>query len=126
MRGVKKLVVALAGVLSACSLIDAPTSPTIPTCENLPQEARETISLVQRGGPFPYPDNDNARFGNYEGRLPQQDKNYYREYTVETPGSKNRGARRIITGGGSETDPDVWYYTDDHYESFCSIPDAEE
>ena len=126
MRGVKKLVVALAGVLSACSLIDAPTSPTIPTCENLPQEASETISLVQRGGPFPYPDNDNARFGNYEGRLPQQDKNYYREYTVETPGSKNRGARRIITGGGSETDPDVWYYTDDHYESFCSIPDAEE
>ena len=58
--------------------------------------------------------------------LPQQAKNYYREYTVETPGIGHRGAKRIVTGGGSETDPDVWYYTDDHYESFCSIPDAED
>ena len=89
-------------------------------------EAKDAADDILAGGPYDYPDNDNARFGNYEGRLPQQDKNYYREYTVETPGSKNRGARRIITGGGSETDPDVWYYTDDHYESFCSIPDAEE
>ncbi|XLN85408.1 ribonuclease domain-containing protein [Corynebacterium tuberculostearicum] len=98
------------------------------TCEmsSLPAEAKDTADDILAGGPYDYPDNDNARFGNYEGRLPQQDKNYYREYTVETPGSKNRGARRIITGGGSETDPDVWYYTDDHYESFCSIPDAEE
>ena len=98
------------------------------TCEmsSLPAEANDTANDILAGGPYDYPDNDNARFGNYEGRLPQQDKNYYREYTVETPGSKNRGARRIITGGGSETDPDVWYYTDDHYESFCSIPDAEE
>ena len=98
------------------------------TCEmsSLPAEANDTKDDILAGGPYDYPDNDNARFGNYEGRLPQQDKNYYREYTVETPGSKNRGARRIITGGGSETDPDVWYYTDDHYESFCSIPDAEE
>ena len=98
------------------------------TCEmsSLPAEAKDTADDILAGGPYDYPDNDNARFGNYEGRLPQQDKNYYREYTVEPPGSKNRGARRIITGGGSETDPDVWYYTDDHYESFCSIPDAEE
>lgn len=98
------------------------------TCEmsSLPAEAKDTADDILAGGPYDYPDNDNARFGNYEGRLPQQNKNYYREYTVETPGSHNRGARRIITGGGSETDPDVWYYTDDHYESFCSIPDAEE
>ena len=96
------------------------------TMSSLPAEAKNTADDILAGGPYDYPDNDNARFGNYEGRLPQQDKNYYREYTVETPGSHNRGARRIITGGGSETDPDVWYYTDDHYESFCSIPDAEE
>ena len=98
------------------------------TCamSSLPAEAKDTADDILAGGPYDYPDNDNARFGNYEGRLPQQDKNYYREYTVEPPGSKTRGARRIITGGGSETDPDVWYYTDDHYESFCSIPDAEE
>ena len=96
------------------------------TMSSLPAEAKDTADDILAGGTYDYPDNDNARFGNYEGRLPQQDKNYYREYTVETPGSHNRGARRIITGGGSETDPDVWYYTDDHYESFCSIPDAEE
>ena len=98
------------------------------TCsmESLPQEAHETAEDILAGGPYDYPDNDNVRFGNYEGLLPQQDRNYYREYTVETPGIGHRGAKRIVTGGGSETDPDVWYYTDDHYDSFCSIPDAED
>ncbi|MFC2592192.1 MAG: ribonuclease domain-containing protein, partial [Corynebacterium matruchotii] len=52
-------------------------------------------------------------------------RNYYREYTVDTPGLNHRGKRRIVTGGGSETDPDVWLYTQDHYQSFCVIPDAE-
>lgn len=100
----------------------------LPTCamDSLPQEAHETAEDILGGGPYDYPDNDNMRFGNYEGVLPQQAKNYYREYTVETPGIGHRGAKRIVTGGGSETDPDVWYYTDDHYESFCSIPDAED
>ena len=100
----------------------------LPTCamDSLPQEAHETTEDILAGGPYDYPDNDNVRFGNYEGVLPQQAKNYYREYTVETPGIGHRGAKRIVTGGGSETDPDVWYYTDDHYESFCSIPDAED
>ena len=54
-----------------------------------------------------------------------QSSDFYREYTVETPGLDHRGARRIVTGGGSETDPEVWTFTDDHYESFCEIPDAE-
>ena len=76
-------------------------------------------------GPYEHPDNDNKRFGNYEGVLPKESKNYYREYTVDSPGVNHRGAKRIVTGGGTETDPDVWYYTDDHYESFCEIPDAE-
>ena len=100
----------------------------LPTCsmDSLPQEAHETAEDILAGGPYDYPDNDNVRFGNYEGVLPQQDRNYYREYTVETPGIGHRGAKRIVTGGGSETDPDVWYYTDDHYDSFCSIPDAED
>ncbi|OFQ54758.1 ribonuclease domain-containing protein [Corynebacterium sp. HMSC074H12] len=100
----------------------------LPTCsmDSLPQEAHETASDILAGGPYDYPDNDNVRFGNYESVLPQQDRNYYREYTVETPGIGHRGAKRIVTGGGSETDPDVWYYTDDHYDSFCSIPDAED
>jgi len=54
-------------------------------------------------------------FGNYEGLLPKEPRGYYHEYTVETPGARNRGARRIVTGG---TPPEVWYYTDDHYRSF--------
>lgn len=97
------------------------------TCEmaSLPEQARDTTEDILAGGPYDHPKNDNQRFGNYEGVLPEMPGDYYREYTVETPGEKSRGARRIITGGGSETDPDVWYYTDDHYESFCEIPDAE-
>lgn len=97
------------------------------TCslDSLPEEADDTVEDILAGGPYEYPDNDNARFGNYEGVLPKESKNFYREYTVETPGSKSRGARRIVTGGGSETDPDVWFYTDDHYESFCEIPEDE-
>ena len=100
----------------------------IPECEldTLPAQAREVTGDILAGGPFDYPGDDGGRFGNYEGILPQENTSYYREYTVETPGENDRGARRIVTGGGSQTDPDLWYYTDDHYASFCLIPDAEE
>lgn len=81
----------------------------------LPAEARETIALIQAGGPFPYP-RDGAVFANREGRLPKREKGYYREYTVKTPGARDRGARRIIAGSGGE-----YYYTDDHYRSFKRI-----
>ncbi|KQB86852.1 ribonuclease domain-containing protein [Corynebacterium lowii] len=103
------------------------TSALGDTCPlaDLPEEADDLVETIKAGGPFDYPDNDGVRFGNYEGLLPQQDRNYYREYTVETPGLSHRGARRIITGGSQSTDPEVWYYTSDHYESFCEIPDAE-
>ncbi|MCS4535412.1 ribonuclease domain-containing protein [Corynebacterium sp. HS2168-gen11] len=94
--------------------------------KDLPAQAHETIKDILAGGPYEYPNNDNQRFGNYEGVLPRERGVSYREYTVETPGSSHRGARRIVTGGGSETDPDTWYYTDDHYGSFCIIPDAEQ
>lgn len=93
--------------------------------DTLPAEARATADDIRAGGPYAYPDNDNTRFGNYEGTLPDQQLGYYREYTVDTPGLHHRGARRIVTGGGTATDPDVWYYTDDHYDTFCEIPDAE-
>lgn len=93
--------------------------------DSLPKEAEDTAEDILAGGPYEYPDNDNKRFGNYEGVLPKESTNYYREYTVNSPGVNHRGAKRIVTGGGAETDPDVWYYTDDHYESFCEIPDAE-
>ncbi|WP_379655444.1 ribonuclease domain-containing protein [Pseudoxanthomonas sp. UC19_8] len=83
----------------------------------LPPEARDTLALIARGGPFPYPQ-DGTVFGNYEGRLPNQPRGWYHEYTVRTPGAPNRGARRIITGG---TPPRAYWYTADHYESFRSF-----
>ena len=105
---------------------DATSTDETCAISSLPSEAEETAGDILAGGPYDYPDNDNSHFGNYEGVLPQQAQDYYREYTVETPGSNHRGSRRIVTGGGTETDPDVWYYTDDHYQTFCSIPDAED
>jgi ribonuclease T1 len=81
---------------------------------SLPAQARATVQRISHGGPFDH-SQDGAVFGNYESLLPQQPRGYYHEYTVETPGARNRGARRIITGG---TPPLVWYYTDDHYRSF--------
>ena len=80
----------------------------------LPAEARDTIALIQRGGPFTH-QQDGSVFGNREGHLPREPRGWYREYTVETPGLSHRGTRRIITGGNP---PKVWYYTSDHYESF--------
>ncbi|MGW3207023.1 ribonuclease domain-containing protein [Streptomyces sp. NPDC001135] len=81
----------------------------------LPAEARATLVLIDKGGPFPYA-RDGVVFGNFEGRLPKHQRGYYREYTVRTPGSRDRGARRIVTGQGGEI-----YYTDDHYDSFRAV-----
>jgi ribonuclease T1 len=81
----------------------------------LPAEAQHTIQLIQRGGPFPF-QRDGVAFGNYERRLPLQPRGYYREFTVPTPGTTNRGARRIIAGHDGE-----YYYTADHYRSFRRV-----
>ena len=81
----------------------------------LPAEARQTIALIRKGGPFAH-ERDGAAFGNFERRLPAMPRGYYREYTVRTPGVKSRGARRIVAGKGGE-----FYYTDDHYRSFRRI-----
>ncbi|QZH62034.1 ribonuclease [Mycolicibacterium farcinogenes] len=120
----------LCGLLSGCC---APTESTqsskaaavsaAGTCDlsGLPPEADTTVELIQSGGPFPYPRNDGVVFGNYEGRLPKHERGYYHEYTVPTPGNKHRGKRRIVTGGAPQNDPPEYYYTGDHYESFCLI-----
>lgn len=79
-------------------------------------QLRETLRLIDAGGPFPHPKKDGTTFGNREGRLPNQPRGYYREYTVPTPGAKNRGARRVVQGKGGET-----YYTNDHYQSFVRL-----
>lgn len=81
----------------------------------LPPEAADTVDLIDAGGPFPY-EEDDGTFGNFEGILPEQPRGYYREYTVETPGSNDRGARRIVAGSEGEL-----YWTADHYQSFERI-----
>jgi ribonuclease T1 len=82
--------------------------------EQLPPEARQTLARIHAGGPFPYA-RDGVRFENFEGRLPPRARGTYHEYTVRTPGRRNRGERRIIVGDGA------FYYTDDHYETFRRI-----
>lgn len=91
---------------------------------HLPAEAQRTLRLIQTGGPFPYPHRDGSVFGNFEKRLPVRIRGYYREYTVPTPGSRDRGARRIIAGEGQTGDvrsSGEYYYTNDHYRSFRRI-----
>lgn len=85
----------------------------------LPKQAKEVLGLIRAGGPFEY-DQDDKTFQNREGILPSQKRGYYREYTVETTGSSDRGARRII--GGREGDR---YWTDDHYDSFRQIEEGQ-
>ena len=82
---------------------------------DLPLEAQQTLDLIKRNGPFPHRQ-DGSTFGNREKRLPLRANGYYREYTVKTPGAKDRGARRIVSGNGGE-----FYYTGDHYRSFMRI-----
>lgn len=93
---------------------DAAAVSTVTVAE-LPPEARATLQLIKQGGPFPYP-RDGVVFGNYEHILPQQPRGYYHEYTVQTPGAHNRGARRIVCGIVPEC-----FYTGDHYRTFKRI-----
>jgi ribonuclease T1 len=88
--------------------------PVIAATE-LPKQAQETIALIKAGGPFPYK-RDGIAFSNREKILPKEKRGYYKEYTVKTPGAKNRGARRIVTGGEGQ-----FYYSDDHYASFKRV-----
>ncbi|NHN56549.1 guanine-specific ribonuclease N1 and T1 [Calidifontibacter sp. DB0510] len=83
--------------------------------DDLPREARDTIALIDRGGPYPYKQ-DGAVFGNFEQVLPKRPRGYYHEFTVRTPGERTRGARRIVQGKDG-----TLYYTDDHYTTFRRI-----
>lgn len=85
----------------------------------LPRQGQETYRLIHAGGPFPY-EKDGTVFGNRERLLPLKPRGFYREYTVRTPGSRDRGARRIVCGGPPRT-PQACYYTQDHYASFRRI-----
>ena len=115
------LVSGLAGPAASPALArsDAPALPTV-ELSTLPPQARETHQLILAGGPFPYR-KDGSVFGNRERLLPLQARGWYREYTVKTPGSPDRGARRIVCGGTRPTAPEACYYTADHYASFRRI-----
>lgn len=80
-------------------------------------ELQDTLELIKQGGPYPYSQDDSV-FQNREGLLPEKEKGYYREYTVETPGADTRGAKRVVTGGQP---PKKYYYTEDHYQSFVKL-----
>ena len=84
---------------------------------DLPVQAQQVVRLIDAGGPFPYPQ-DGEVFGNVERLLPMHPRGWYHEYTVPTPGSPDRGARRIVTGQDGAR-----YYTADHYESFARVED---
>lgn len=110
------LMLALVAGLVACAP-PAGSDTRLPSHAGLPPEAIETLALIQRGGPFPYR-KDGTTFQNRERLLPAKPRGFYREYTVPTPGSRDRGARRIVAGGNP---PEVFYYTADHYSSFRQI-----
>jgi len=97
-----------------------PTDMATVTLAELPTEARKTEQLIRLSGPFPYA-KDGTVFGNRERLLPRERRGYYREYTVKTPGSRDRGARRIVCGGEKPAAPEACYYTADHYASFKRI-----
>lgn len=123
---------AIAGVLAAFAIGAAPAAQARAPADDgwrvpaaavqvteLPPQARETYERIRQGGPFPY-DKDGAVFGNRERQLPRATRGYYREYTVKTPGSRDRGARRIVCGGPARS-PRACWYSADHYASFRMI-----
>ena len=89
------------------------------TRTQLPGEAAETLRLIKAGGPFPFGD-DGVLFRNTALLLPKHPRGYYHTYTVRTPGSTDRGLRRIVCGGPRRQTGDC-YYTDDYYASFKRI-----
>lgn len=99
---------------------DSPASVPPVALAALPPEARTTHQLILQGGPFPYR-KDGTVFFNRERLLPLKPRGHYREYTVKTPGSRDRGARRIVCGGQPPTQPEACFYTADHYSSFQRI-----
>ena len=108
----RALVALLIATLTACG---AGSEPDGISRSALPPEARDTLARIERGGPFPFR-KDGSTFHNREGLLPERERGYYREYTVPTPGTRNRGARRIVHGERGEL-----YYTADHYRSFRRV-----
>jgi len=109
------------GSIRADSRASGEAAPGIAWIElaELPREAAQTLDLIRAGGPFPH-QQDGTIFQNRERLLPRRPRGYYSEYTVRTPGARNRGARRIVAGGDPKTSGE-YYYTEDHYNSFRRV-----
>jgi ribonuclease T1 len=126
------VVVIISGWMLTRSHPSDPTPPTVggageSACPvaTLPTEVRDTVRRIHSNGPFLFPRSDGAVFANREGHLPKQRRGYYHEYTVITPRSRDRSLRRIVTGGTPLTDPAQYFYTGNHYDSFCLVTGAE-
>ena len=118
------LVLTLAGAASASGVAFARDATpglagTVALAE-LPTQAQTTHRLILSGGPFPH-QKDGTVFGNRERALPRQPRGFYHEYTVRTPGARDRGAKRIVCGGRQPERPEACFYTADHYVSFQRI-----
>lgn len=111
------LVCSLAGAFAPST--QATAADAVVSVASLPVQGQRVHALIAAGGPFAS-DKDGSFFFNRERRLPVRERGYYREYTVPTPGARNRGVRRIVCGGPART-PDACYYTADHYETFRRI-----
>ena len=113
-----------AGVARALDATRPTASFLLVAASELPKEARETLALIRKGGPYPYA-KDGSIFSNRERILPKQPRGFYHEFTVKTPHARDRGARRVICGGALVKQPpqnlEPCYYTDDHYASFKKI-----
>ena len=123
MRRLERFALLLGLLLAFAGAVDGRAAIGEIAAADLPREARATLALIRSGGPFPYR-KDGTAFQNRERRLPLRPRGYYTEYTVPTPGVRDRGARRIIAGRGATGDPATsgeYWYTDDHYETFRRI-----
>jgi guanyl-specific ribonuclease Sa len=120
------LVVIVGGWALLRTTDSATTTAGTRTCPlaTLPHEVLDTVREIRSNGPFPFPRSDGVVFGNREHHLPDRARGYYHEYTVNTPGAADRSRRRIVTGGSPLTNPHQYFYTDDHYDSFCLVTDA--
>ena len=115
------LTVILSGAVLICAAAYAKeTASETVSLARLPSEAQVTDRLIRAGGPFTS-SKDGVVFGNRERILPAERRGFYHEYTVPTPGARNRGARRIVCGGNPPTAPQACYYTGDHYATFQRI-----
>jgi ribonuclease T1 len=114
--------IGVAGLLAVGTLQareSAPLSGSVALAQ-LPVEAQMVHRAIRSGGPF-VSAKDGGVFGNRERMLPVEARGYYREYTVATPGARDRGGRRIVCGGPVPVAPAACYYTGDHYATFRRI-----